>query len=153
MALALRVAVRSKSSVLTICVELPTAWFVVHCSTLRLRRPATWLQSIRPMWWPGGESNHRHADFQSGVGVLLALYFNKLAGRPLPKLHHDAGPCRASSRKIHAAHSSLVTVESDWKIGSTPRLLGGAPKAMSGRCSPYSLGNAACATDLLSNPA
>ncbi len=32
----------------------------------------------------------RHADFQSGVGMLLALYLNKLAGRPLPNLHHNA---------------------------------------------------------------
>ncbi len=34
--------------------------------------------------------NHRHADFQAGVGMLLALYFNKLAGRPLPDLRHNA---------------------------------------------------------------
>ncbi len=97
--------------------------------------------------------NHRHTDSQSGAGRPPALYFNKLPGRPLPSLQHNAGRCRASSRKIHAAHSSLVTVESDWKIGSNPRLLGGAPKAMSGRCSPYSLGNAACVANVLSNPA
>jgi len=36
------------------------------------------------------QSNTRHADFQSGVGMLLALYFNKLAGRPLPILQHNA---------------------------------------------------------------
>ena len=29
------------------------------------------------------ESNYRHADFQTGVGKLLALYFNQLPGRPL----------------------------------------------------------------------
>jgi len=34
--------------------------------------------------------NHRHADFQSSAGMLLALYFNKLAGRPLPNLPHNA---------------------------------------------------------------
>ena len=34
--------------------------------------------------------NTRHADFQSGVHRLLALYFNKLPGRPLPNLHHNA---------------------------------------------------------------
>jgi len=34
--------------------------------------------------------NTRHADFQSGIGRLLAIYFNKLAGRPLPNLHHNA---------------------------------------------------------------
>ena len=34
--------------------------------------------------------NHRHADFQSRVGRLLALYFNELAGRPLPNLHYNA---------------------------------------------------------------
>ncbi len=65
------------------------------------------------IWWPGADrfakrirtddrsesarraseasqSNHRHADFQSGVRRLLALYFNKLPGRPLPNLHHNA---------------------------------------------------------------
>ena len=36
------------------------------------------------------KSNNRHADFQSGVGRILALYFNKLAGRPLLNLHHNA---------------------------------------------------------------
>ena len=41
-------------------------------------------------WWPGAESNCRHADFQSDVRTLLGLYFNKLAGRPLPNLHHNA---------------------------------------------------------------
>jgi len=35
-------------------------------------------------------SNHRHADFHSNVGMLLVIYFNKLAGRPLPILHHNA---------------------------------------------------------------
>jgi len=34
--------------------------------------------------------NHRHAAFQSNVGRLLVLYFNKLAGRPLPNLHYNA---------------------------------------------------------------
>jgi len=34
--------------------------------------------------------NTRHADFQSDVGRLLALYFNKLPGRPLPNLHDNA---------------------------------------------------------------
>jgi len=34
--------------------------------------------------------NTRHADFQSGIGRLLAIYFNKLSGRPLPNLHHNA---------------------------------------------------------------
>jgi len=34
--------------------------------------------------------NHRHANFQSGAGMLLALYFNKLAGRQLPNLRHNA---------------------------------------------------------------
>ena len=34
--------------------------------------------------------NTRHADFQSGIRRLLALYFNELAGRPLPDLHYSA---------------------------------------------------------------
>jgi hypothetical protein len=34
--------------------------------------------------------NHRNTDFQADVGMLLALYFNKLAGRPLLDLHHGA---------------------------------------------------------------
>ena len=36
------------------------------------------------------QSNTRHADFQSSVRSLLALYFNKLPGRPLPNLHDNA---------------------------------------------------------------
>ena len=32
----------------------------------------------------------RHADFQSDVGWLLALHFNKLPGRSLPNLHNRA---------------------------------------------------------------
>ena len=34
--------------------------------------------------------NHRHADFQFDVGEILALYFNKLEGRPLHDLPHNA---------------------------------------------------------------
>ncbi len=34
--------------------------------------------------------NTRHADFQSAVRGLLALYFNKLPGRPLPNLQYNA---------------------------------------------------------------
>jgi len=36
------------------------------------------------------QSTTLHADFQSGVHRLLALYFNKLPGRPLPNLHDCA---------------------------------------------------------------
>ena len=46
--------------------------------------------------------NHRHAGFQSTVGMLLALYFNKLAGRQLPNMHNHAGLCTVHSRKFHA---------------------------------------------------
>ena len=49
----------------------------------------------------GAKSNHRHTDFQSAVGRLLALYFNKLAGRPLPNLHHNA-------QLIHAKLPQLI---------------------------------------------
>ncbi len=48
------------------------------------------------------QRNYRHADFQSGVHRLLALYFNKLPGRPLLNLQYGAGLCTASSRKTHA---------------------------------------------------
>ena len=34
-------------------------------------------------WWPGAESNCRHADFQFGRGSPSAIFFNKLPGRPL----------------------------------------------------------------------
>ncbi len=34
--------------------------------------------------------NHRHADFQSRIGSLKALYFNVLPGRPLPNLQDNA---------------------------------------------------------------
>ena len=46
--------------------------------------------------------NHRHADFQAGIGMLLALYFNKLAGRQLPDMHNHAGLCTTHSRKSYA---------------------------------------------------
>ena len=51
-------------------------------------------------------------DVQAGIDMLLALYFNKLAGRQLPNMHNHAGLCTAHSRKIHASHLSLLTVES-----------------------------------------
>jgi len=60
------------------------------------------LRGIFGIWWPGAESNHRHADFQSRVGPSTALIFKELLGRPLPNLQYDAGLCTASSRKTHA---------------------------------------------------
>ncbi len=42
--------------------------------TLSLRDPATWSylekspsRRLSIFWWPGAESNHRHADFQSAA--------------------------------------------------------------------------------------
>ena len=61
--------------------------------------------------------NHRHADFQSSVGMLLDLYFNELAGRPLPDLHDDAGLRIAHSRKSHARHLSLWSLSRYLLIG------------------------------------
>ncbi len=42
---------------------------------------------------------HQHADFQTGVSKLLALYFNELAGRPMPdwKLARCRGLCLNTS--------------------------------------------------------
>ena len=48
------------------------------------------------------QSNTRHADFQSHVGLPKALYFNQLPSRPLLNLQYGAGLCTASSRKTHA---------------------------------------------------
>ena len=44
--------------------------------------------------------------------MLLALYFNKLAGRLLPNLQHDAGQRTTHSRKTHAGilHRHLLVV-------------------------------------------
>jgi hypothetical protein len=44
----------------------------------------------------------KNADFQSRKDPLLVIYSSELVGRPLPNLQHNAGRCRASSRKIHA---------------------------------------------------
>ncbi len=56
-------------------------------------REKIWTHVVRPQGAAQGRAAsilHRHADFQSGVDTLLALYFNMLAGRPLPYLHHNA---------------------------------------------------------------
>ncbi len=56
-------------------------------------REKIWTHVVRPQGAAQGRAAsilHRHADFQSKIGKLLALYFNELAGRPLPNLHHNA---------------------------------------------------------------
>jgi len=49
--------------------------------------------------------NHRHADFQSDIGRLLAIYFNKLSGRPWPvctAMHNSARLTHANTtRRMH----------------------------------------------------
>jgi hypothetical protein len=44
--------------------------------------------------------NHRHADFQSDIGRLLAIYFNKLSGRPWPDLHYRHNTARLTHANI-----------------------------------------------------
>jgi hypothetical protein len=48
-------------------------------------------------------------DVQAGVGRLLALYFNKLAGRQLPNMHNHAGLRTTHSRKTHAWKLDKIT--------------------------------------------
>jgi hypothetical protein len=61
-------------------IRAPLIWLLVWQGAARLKIGLSRSESI----------NHRHADFQSGVGMLLAFYFNKLAGRPLPNLQDNA---------------------------------------------------------------
>ena len=56
--------------------------------------------------------NHRHAAFQSNVGRLLVLYFNKLAGRPLPNLptmHNNAGLSHAKLTRSKSGRTAFFT--------------------------------------------
>ena len=45
---------------------------------------------ITKKWWPGVESNHRHADFQCAKCLSLLLFIKQLPGCPLLRLQHLA---------------------------------------------------------------
>lgn len=64
--------------------------------------------------------DYRSQSFQSGVGGLLALYFNKLPGCPLPDLHYNAKLCGTHSRKTPALVVLKSQVVGTW---STNRLI------------------------------
>jgi hypothetical protein len=63
--------------------------------------------------------NHRHADFQSRLGSLRALYFKELPGRPLLSLQDNAELCIARSRKTHARVFMLLPA---FQILSSPEM-------------------------------
>ena len=58
--------------------------------------------------WPGAASNHRHADFQSQTDFRKINCINRLAGRPLQRMPHDARLCRTESRKTPARKLRLL---------------------------------------------
>ena len=62
--------------------------------------------------WPGAESNHRHADFQSGEGDSRGLLINHLQRWPAPTRasprHNPGTPNLSSSHSRHSGVCGLI---------------------------------------------
>src|SRR6185312_4091666 len=69
--------------------------------------------------WPGAESNHRHADFQPGLGGSRGLSINHLQRLPAP----SPGPPRHNygTSNLSSTHSWRITSGYRWGRRCTHR--------------------------------